>query len=176
LRSCNTLSFCCPRLWAGTPTLAKSPAEIKQVASEIRWFLAVGRPRAQTIGLGELSEPPAGFDSLSGEQLIGGLAQLALNDRVGSKVILPVIDSALAGHTSGFTSVEIQALSSVRWQAFILEQDADWMAEFLRLTFTVTDEENHLIVTSNFDMRTRGYANRVRTMVGCVRTALDLLR
>ncbi len=94
---------------------------------------------------------------------------------MGPKLILPVIDSALAGHTSGFMSVEIQALSSVRWQAFLLAEDADWMAEFLRLTFTVTDAENHDIVTNNFAMRTRGYARRVHVMVGCVRTALKLL-
>ncbi len=49
--------------------LATSPAEIQQVASEIRWFLAVGRLRAQAIGLSEVSEPPAGFESLPDEQL-----------------------------------------------------------------------------------------------------------
>ena len=156
--------------------LATSLAEIQQVASEIRWFLAVGRLRAQAIGLSEVSEPPAGFDSLSDEQLVAGFTHLTQSDRMGPKLILPVIDSALAGHTSGFTSVEIQALSSVRWQAFLLAEDADWMAEFLRLTFTVTDAENHDIVTNNFAMRTRGYARRAHVMVGCVRTALKLLR
>ena len=150
--------------------LATSPAEIQQVASEIRWFLAVGRLRAQAIGLSEVSEPPAGFASLSDEQLVAGFTHLTQSDRMGPKLILPVIDSALAGHTSGFTSVEIQALSSVRWQAFLLAE-----AEFLRLTFTVTDAENHDIVTNNFAMRTRGYARRVHVMVGCVRTALKLL-
>jgi hypothetical protein len=154
--------------------LANSPAEIQQVASEIRWYLAVGRHRTQAIGLGELPEPPAGFDALSDEQLVAGFAHTAQTDRMGPKVILPVVDSALAGHTSGFT-VQIQALSSVRWQASLLEEDVHWMAEFLRLTFTVSDAENHDIVTQNFNTRTRGYAQRVHILVGCVRTALDLL-
>ena len=94
---------------------------------------------------------------------------------MGTKVIFPVIDSVLAGRTSGFTPAQIQGISSVRWQAVLLEQDVDWMAEFLRLTFAVTDEVNHQIVTSNFDMRTRGYAQRANILLRCVRTALGAL-
>jgi hypothetical protein len=86
-----------------------------------------------------------------------------------------VIDSALAGHTAGFTAAEIQALSTVRWQAYLLEQDADWMAEFLRLPFTVADAGNHAIVSENLDGKVRSYARRAGVLLQCVRTALTAL-
>lgn len=155
--------------------LAQSPAEIQRAASEIRRFLAVGRERRQAIGFGELPEPPAGFDSLSDEQVVTGFGGRPQSARMGTKVIFPVIDSVLAGRTSGFTSAQIQALSSVRSQAVLLEQNAGWMAEFLHLTFTVTDEGNHEIVTANFDTQTRGYAQRANILLRCVRTALGAL-
>lgn len=89
---------------------------------------------------------------------------------------MPVLESALAGHTSGFNARQIQALGMVRWQAYLLEQDAESMKEFFRLTFTVTDESNHQIVVANHEQRTMGYALRARTVLRAVRAALQQIR
>ena len=158
--------------------VATTPADVGSVAKEIRWFMGVGRARAQSFGVLENDLPEQVVRRLptySDEQLIGALKLLGRKETVGTTFPLPVIDSVLAGRTSGFTGDQIQALSAVRWQAHLLEQDAKWMAEFLRLTLTLTDPTNYDIAVKNHEQRTRSYALRVSVTLRCVRTALAAL-
>jgi len=157
--------------------LAETPQEIADTAREIRWFVDTGRRRAQMVGLAigvEAEGVPERFAALSDDEIVTTFARLQSRETVGTKLILPVVDAALAGRTAGFTSDEIQTLSTVRWQLHLLEQDADWTAEFLRLTFTVAGEENHEIVVENSNRRRRAYAHRAGTLIRCVRTALAM--
>lgn len=158
--------------------VVKNADEAKNVAHEIRWFVKVGKKRVQGLGLA-LAEAPEGasdrFDALPDDQVVAVFAEMMPKETVGVKLILPVVEAALAGRTSGFSATEIQALSTVRWQVYLLEQDAEWMAEFLRLTFTVTDAENHAVVSKNHEQRTQSYARRAAVVLRCVRTALATL-
>lgn len=160
--------------------LAQTSDEVRDTASAIRWFFSVGRKRAKETGVTLVEVPEdtiAQLQTLEDAKVIQLFAQARPErvETVGVTVILPVVASALAGRTSGFKAGEIRALSTVRWQAHLLEQDAGWMAEFLRLTYTVTDQTNHAIVSQNHDRRTRSYAHRAGVLLRCVRVALRKL-
>jgi hypothetical protein len=50
------------------------------------------------------------------------------------------------------------------------------MVKFLRMTFTVTDETKHEIVSRNLEGQRRSYASRARVLLmSCVRSALRAL-
>ena len=155
--------------------LCQTEADVSFVANEIRWFQAVGRHRMQDTGiLSDLPPLSQALDSLSDNQLVQLFS--SIKETIGTKIIMPVVENALAGHTSGFNARQIQALGMVRWQAYLLEQEAESMKEFFRLTFTVTDQANHQIVVENHNQRTEAYARRARTLLGTIRAALQLMR
>jgi hypothetical protein len=162
---------------------ADTPAAIQQLATEWRWLtLGGGRQRMQALSESALPEYPPGFvervSDLSDQQLVALLAASRVNvehARLGPKVILPIVDAALAGRTSGFTSREIQALSSVRWHEHGLAEGSRWAEEFLRMTFTITDDAKHAGATQNLESRTKDYAQRAGSMLAAVRSALQIL-
>lgn len=155
--------------------LYKSATEIADCAGEIRWFFEIGRKRMETFGI--LSGRPnviPNFESLSDSQLIALFPQV--NETVGNKLIMPVLDRALSGQTFGFSANQIKALSMVRWQIFLLAQDAESMHEMLQLSFTVTAEHNHNIVLKNHDKQTLAYAQRALVVLRAMRSALEAIR
>ena len=155
--------------------LCKDEEDVAFVASEIRWYTDVGRQRFE--GLGILSDLPPGLPeirSLSDNQLISLFS--SIKETIGGKIIMPIVEHALAGQTLGFRASQIRALSMVRWQTYLLEQEAESMKELYRLTFTVTDEQNHETVVANHVNRTESYAHRARTLLRAIRAALPLMR
>jgi hypothetical protein len=160
------------------PHFADTPAAIHRVAKEWRWCLAAGQRRMEALGESPLPEFPPGFEEVTDQQLVAVLAARVDKEgaRLGPKVILPVVDSALAGRTSGFTSLEIQALSSVRWHEHGLAESSRLAEEFLRLTFTLAaDTKQHANATQNMRMRTKDYAQRAWSMLNAARSALQVL-
>lgn len=155
--------------------LCKSEEDVAFVAGEIRWYKDVGRQRFE--GLGILSDLPPGppeIRSLSDNQLVSFFS--SIKETIGGKIIMPIVEHALAGQTLGFRASQIRALSMVRWQTYLLEQEADSMKEMFQLTFTVTDEQNHKTVIANHVNRTESYAHRARTLLRAIRAALQLMR
>ena len=106
------------------------------------------------------------------EKLVAIYATASRREPVGTTLILPIVDAALAGRTAGFTAIEIGLLGMVRWQSHLLEQHANWMAEFFRLSYSVADPENHQKILENSDQMTRTYTKRAVTLVRCVRQTL----
>lgn len=157
---------------------ATTPQEIKACADEIRWFRRVGQTRAAQVGISSplgTDDTLKSFDAMSDEELVALMVSITPKETLGTKLLFPVVDAVLAGKTAGFTGNQIQSLSTVRWQAHLLEQDADWMKEFFGLTFT-TEGDNHDIVIENLDNRVRAYAFRAGVLLGCVRMALSNLQ
>ncbi len=155
--------------------LCKGEEDVAYVASEIRWFIDVGRQRFKDLGILSDHVPvPPEFRSLSDNQLIS--LHSSIQETIGNKLIMPVVEQALAGQTLGFRASQIQALSMVRWQTYLLEQDAESMKEMFRLTFTVTDEQVLENVVANHDNRTESYARRARTLLRAIRATLQLIR
>ncbi len=155
--------------------LCKSEADEAFVAGEIRWYVDVGRHRFEDLGIiSDLPPIPPEFRSLSDHQLISFYS--STEETIGNTIIMPIVERALAGQTLGFGAIQIQALSMVRWQTHLLEQDVESMKEMLRLTFTVTDEQNHKTVVENHHRCTESYALRARTLLRAIRAALQLLR
>ena len=155
--------------------LCQNEAEVAFVASEIRWFRHVGRQRMQDLGIiSDFPPIPPEFKSLSDNKLIELFS--SIRETIGTKIIMPVVESALTGQMLGFGASQIQVLSMVRWQTYLLEQDAELMKEMFRLTFTVTDEKNHDIVVANHDQRTASYARRAQTLLRAIRAALQKMR
>ena len=155
--------------------LCKSEKDVAAVAHEIRWYIDVGRERFADLGiLSDHTPIPPDFRSLDDNQLI--LLYSSIKETIGTKIILPVVEQALAGQTSGFRANQIQALGMVRWQTYLLEQDAESMREAFRMTFTVADEHLHETVVENHDKYTESYALRSRTLLRAVRAALQQMR
>jgi len=151
---------------------------IPQVAQEFRWYLTVGRERGIAMGLPPV-EPPRGggldkIPALPDETLVGLYAAVARAEVVGSKIITPIVDAVLAGRTPGFSADQLRVLSSVRWQAFLLEQEAEWMKTFYGMTVT-TQGDNHDIAVVNLDNRAKAYARRSITLLRTIRNALAVL-
>jgi hypothetical protein len=158
---------------------ADSPGEIAAVAKEIRWFVDVGRVREKDSGglPSELAARPLeSIRSLTDQQLVALYASRARQDTIGTKLVLPIVEAVLAGRTAGFRANELQSLSTIKWQAHLLEQDADLTRQFLSLSFTVTDPTNHHLVVANREMSLQEYARRAAVLQGCVRSGLAVLR
>jgi hypothetical protein len=159
--------------------LANTPEEVASTAKELRWFVEADRQRGEEVGLGGNEVPPEFPERImaySDDQIVAAFARpQGRRETVGTKLILPIVEAALAGRTAGFSSDEIQTISTVRWQLHLLEQDADWTAEFFRLTFTVADEENHALIRANHENRVRSYARRAGVVLRCVRTTIVAL-
>lgn len=90
-------------------------------------------------------------------------------------MLLPVLDSVLANPDSGLSPEQWQWVGHVKWQAYLLEVVAADMREWLRLTFTVTDPQNHRIVEGNYLNARMWYAKRAKYMLDAVRDALRAL-
>lgn len=157
---------------------ATTPEEIKACADELRWGRHVGRARAHRVGISSpigTDTTLANLDVVSDQQLVATMVSTTPRETVGTKLLFPMIDAVLAGRTAGFSGDQVLSLGAIRWQAHLLEQDADWMGEFLRLTFSVTDETNHRRVVANHEQRVRAYAFRAGVLLKCVRTSLKAL-
>lgn len=149
--------------------------DVAFVAREILWFHEVGRQRLKVIGIvSDLPSVSSELKSLSDDQLVALFS--STEETIGTKLIMPVLDRALAGQAFGFRANQIQALSTARWQIYLLEQDADSMHEMLRLSFTVTDESHHEIVLENHKKRSVAYAQRAQTLLRVIRATLELIR
>ena len=160
--------------------VAVTAEEILITARELRWFIEEAPRRAESVGLMEdavrmTEEDIARLLRFSDEQLVALYATARRPDRVGNKLILPIVDAALAGRTAGFSATEIGLLGMVRWQLHLLEQHAGWMSEFFRLSYSVVDPDNHQRILENSDQMTRTYVKRAFTLVGCVRQTLRSL-
>ena len=155
--------------------LCERKEDVSFVAGEIRWFQDVGRHRMQDLGVLSVLRPiPSELKSLSDDQLITVFS--SIKETIGTKIIMPVLERALTGQILGFRANQIQVLSMVRVQAHLLEQDVEMMHELHRLSFTVTDENNHRIVVENHDQRVASYALRAQILLRAIRAALQGLR
>jgi len=155
--------------------LFKSEQDIAFCANEIRWSQGVGRKRMEILGIvAARQDASPQLASLSDRQLVTLFSDI--NETVGTKLYLPILDRALGAQTFGFSAEQIQVLSMVRWQIFLLAQEADSMQELLRLSFTITDENNHQIVIKNHDQRSLAYARRAQTVLRAIRRAIELIR
>jgi hypothetical protein len=150
-------------------------AKVALVAHEIRWFQTVGRSQMEAAGVvSNLPQTPPAFETLGDEQLVDLFSQI--DETIGSKLIFPIVESVLAGKTSGLNAQQIAALSMVHWHAHLLSQNADAMREFLHMSYTVTDETNHPRVIKNHEKQCASYALRAEVLLGVIRRALQLLR
>ena len=151
---------------------AQTDQEIEFVANEIRWFCETGRARMRCVGI--LSDLPGGSPNmlkLSDGQLVQQMS--SIEETIGTQIILPVVDRAISGQTSLFTSDQIQSLSMVHWQSHLLAQDADSMKEMFLLSLTLGKDPNHQIVIKNHDRNTKRYADRAATLLRSIRATLS---
>jgi hypothetical protein len=157
---------------------ADTPEDIASFAKEIRWFAKEGKQRAMQWGLASAPYSPEGqvaFETASDAQIIQVFKEVGIKETSGNTLVLPVVDAVLSGRTPGFSEIEIQAVSVVRWQAHLLAEDAAWMKEFLRLSYTITDAKNHEIVSMNHSRRASSYGRRAITLLASVRSAIKAL-
>jgi hypothetical protein len=154
--------------------LAPQMGALAECGAAIRWFVTVGRSRAGALGLTLLPMPSGGKEFLDklGDADLASLYMTILGkvEVVGGKIITPVVDSILAGRTAGFSPQQLRALGGVKWQAFLLEQESEWMKKFFDMTFTAT-ADNHTIAEENLDNRAKSYARRCLTLLRTIRAA-----
>jgi hypothetical protein len=143
---------------------------------EFRWFLKEGMAR------NVLEEIPAGIlkdidKTLAwSDDKIAPLLKFFRQDSRALELPISIIHSVLAAPTSAKLSAEeIKKLLDVRWQAHMLSGHASDMNEFFRLTFTVSDEENHKTIQQNNANSLRAYGRRAAFLLDRVRAALNEL-
>lgn len=152
-------------------------AKVAFVAKEIRWFQTSGRRKLENSGvLDDLPPTPAGpgFEALDAQRLVD-LFAARFNEAVGTKLVFPIVESALAGKTAGFSAEQIAALGMVHWHAHLLSQNADAMREFLHMSFTIMDD-NHPRILENHTRQCSYYALRSEVLLRVIRRAIHLLR
>ena len=87
----------------------------------------------------------------------------------------PILNAVLASPASGFSTDEMSRLIDLRWQLEILTDKAHWLNKNFELTFTVTDSEQHEIVTANHSKLRVEREKRLVYVLECVRLALKTL-
>lgn len=86
------------------------------------------------------------------------------------EIPLPVIRSTLATPTtSGFGDEELERLSALVLQFDLLTLEAKRVHDLFPLTFTVSDPENHAIVTENLRQSRQSYYRRLVVALDTVR-------
>jgi hypothetical protein len=144
---------------------------------EFRWFLREGAGRNM---LDEI--PPeliASRDTVLSypDEEITKLVKIFRHESQATELPATVINSVLGAPTSAELSAEeIKRLLQVKWQLAMLATEARNMTEFLRLTFSVTDEANHNIVKANHASSLRMYGKRAAHLLDYVRAALKELQ
>jgi hypothetical protein len=157
--------------------IADTPAVVARVAAELRWFLKVGEARAPGTGVTLTDVPATGPEQLCAlpdAVMVQLFATHTARESVGTKYLLPVLDSTLAGNLMGFSATEVQALSELGSQMHMLSQQADWSKELWQQTFTAAPQ-NYALTRNNHTSSLRGYALRARVALDCTRDALKAL-
>jgi hypothetical protein len=143
---------------------------------EFRWFLKEGFQRNTLMEL-----PPGTLedrDKTLGlpDEKIATLVGFFKHESQAAELPVTITTSILAAPTSAKLSAEeIKKLIDVRWQVSMLATEARNVNEFLRLTFTISDEVNHEIVKINHAGSLRMYGRRANYLLNYVRAALTEL-
>ena len=137
-------------------------------AGEVRRLRVFGR---------RFSENPEVFERLaeqSDEQIIQAL-QLTPPKResLAWTAEIPQVRREIASVASALPEKAIEALGAVRLQAQLMEQDAEWMGEWLRMSFTVTDPGENRKVKDNHKMARESYRLRVANLLDATRRTLS---
>jgi len=150
-------------------------SDVAFVAREIRWFVHVGTARLQNLGIfSGLPPTPAKFEAISDKQLVMHYSNI--NETIGIKILLPVLEQTLSGQTSGFSAAQIQSLSMVHWQAYLLGEESNNVREMFLMSFTVgVDDPRHETVLENHSQRSKAYSQRAQTLLGVIRAALQVI-
>lgn len=143
---------------------------------EMRWFLKEGFARNT---LEEL--PPGTLENRDKtlalpDEEVAKLLRFFKHESQAIEMPVTITNSILASPTTAKLSAEeIKKLIDVRWQVAMLTAEARNMNENLRLTFTVSDEENHKIVKINHAKCLHMYGRRANYLLRYVRAALGEL-
>jgi hypothetical protein len=157
----------------GTPNVARAVVEM-------RWLVEVGAKRGKYAGVPEPDEEQRNlmqqFAGRSVDEIAAIIRALPpMQENRAFELHLPVVTAVLAAPGSGFNGDEIQALSAVAWQAYLLSEEARWMEEFVRLSYTVSDPGNHQVIAENHARCKVGYRQRAEMALDVVRVALRAL-
>jgi hypothetical protein len=120
------------------------------IDNEVKWLATVGIERSsvqpftpeQVKNIQQIASQPRDFI----------IAFLATQKIENQPLELPtgLTNSTITGPTAGKLSPnEVRCLLEVTWQIHILNTEARRMCELFRMSFTVTDEENNMIVNDN---------------------------
>jgi len=154
--------------------------DIAHVAQAVKWYWQTGRLKARRAGhiLGDVDESLAEeFGRLNDEQIVAKLATTpGMQETVASELHLPIVDAVLGAPTSGFSDKEVQALTTARTQAHLLNENSRWMNKYHDMSFTVADEGNHRRVLESHQHQRRAYLKRALVLLDFVRAAQATMR
>jgi hypothetical protein len=93
----------------------------------------------------------------------------------GFALSLPTVDAVLANPVLGLSREQFLKLTAAKWQSQLLAVIAADMREWLRLTFTIEDEDNHATAVENLDNAKKWFGKRARYMLDATREAVTVL-
>jgi hypothetical protein len=151
------------------------PNPIRAIA-EFRWYIKEGY-KQWDLGLNFSDQYRAELLKLSDEELKTVVASYLTRPGTPqtAKFRVPILDGVLSKAEVGFTMEEIHALSNLRWQITSTEKEIDNMDQYLLMSFTITDAENHKKVVENRKAAEAGLRQRLGYALDAIRETLTKL-
>lgn len=142
---------------------------------ELRWYLTEGHRRGRFPDIPTEFPKPITSATCEEELISFFKGSPRGQPRRAIELPMPILHAVLTIPGSGFKVTTLQKLNEVRWQMHLLGDEARWMNEFLKLSFTVADH-NHQVVIDNHKSSMQGYRRRMEYALDMVRETLGALR
>jgi hypothetical protein len=137
---------------------------------ELRWYEKEGRKLSVLID--EPSPEMLKLVSKPDSELTTIFRTLTPTRHPGFALSLPTVDAVLGNPALGLTREQFLRLTAAKWQSQLLAIIVADMREWLRLTFTIEDEDNHSIAVENHSNARKWYRKRAKYTLDAIREAL----
>ncbi len=137
---------------------------------ELRWYATEGHN--VSVQIDEPSPEMLELLPKSDAELTAIFRSLNPTRHPGFALSLPTVDAILANPALGLSREQFLKLTAAKWQSQLLAVIAADMREWVRLTFTVEDEDNHAIAVENLDNARKWFGKRAKYMLDAIREAV----
>jgi hypothetical protein len=145
----------------------------REGVKELKWCVREGREGSVLID--EPSPEMLQIAARTDEELIERFRHYTPSRHPGLALSLPAVDAVLSNPPLTLSGEQFLRLNAVKWQSQLLAAGVADIREWLRLTFTIEDEENHALVEENYSKARTSYSSQAKYALDAVRQALKVL-
>lgn len=153
--------------------LSPAVGDYQTAVSEMRWGMS--QPENLEF-VGSLPPDLPQFLKKSDEEIVSYLKLLQTDLAKDIPALpLPIVNGILSAQAHGFSQIEIELLSAINRYCEVVRHHENSMREHIRLSFTVTDPENHASVRTNYNTTLRNAQSSLLSALRYVRKALKTI-